>query len=463
MDGDEVLSVVASSVVLMFELDGKRIADAAAVSTAQLASTVAALRHLDASVDDAERIDQLRLLEELKAAAAAAQASVTAAFRNSQEEAQRAAGARTADVGKGVAAQVALAKRESPARARRYLGWASILVDELPHTHAALARGETSEWRAMVVARETGWLSREHRSTVDATLAGQLQQLGDRETEARVREIAYRLDPHGYVARSAKAEADRRVSLRPAPDTMSYFTAHLPVGRGVAAYAALAKHADSLRAAGDERSRGQIMADTLVERVTGQATADAVPVEVRLVMTDQALLNIGDRAGEPANVEGHGPIPADLARRLLLAAPDQQAWLRRLYTSPETGQLVALESTRRVFDGGLREFCVVRDRTCRTPWCDAPLRHVDHVVPAEAGGPTSAANGQGLCEACNYAKQTPGWRARPSPNGAAGEVVITTPTQHTYASRPPAPSGRSPTPAVQSRIELFFCDLLDAA
>ena len=34
---------------------------------------------------------------------------------------------------------------------------------------------------------------------------------------------------------------------------------------------------------------GQIMADTLVERVTGQASADRVPVEVQLVITDRSL------------------------------------------------------------------------------------------------------------------------------------------------------------------------------
>ena len=201
-----LLSVPCSSVVHVFE----RLTlheTTGAFQTAQLASTVAALYRLDSSVDDAERIDQLRLLEELKAAAAAAQARVAAAFRASQEAAQRSAGVREADVGMGVAAQVALAKRESPARARRYLGWAAILVGELPHTHRALAKGKVTEWRAMLVARETGWLSREHRSTVDATLAGQLEHLGDREVEARVREMAYALDPHGYVARTTRASA----------------------------------------------------------------------------------------------------------------------------------------------------------------------------------------------------------------------------------------------------------------
>ena len=55
------------------------------VSTADLASMVGALARLDARVDDAERIGRIRLLEEIKSAAAAAQAKETAAFVASQK------------------------------------------------------------------------------------------------------------------------------------------------------------------------------------------------------------------------------------------------------------------------------------------------------------------------------------------------------------------------------------------
>ena len=75
----------------------------------------------------------------------------------------------------------------------------------------------------------------------------------------------------------------------------------------------------------------------------------------------------------------------------------------------------------------------VRDQTCRTPWCDAPIRHCDHVIAVEAGGATSAGNGQGLCEECNYAKQAPGWTARPRP-GPRHTIETTTPTGHRYLS-----------------------------
>jgi hypothetical protein len=411
------------------------------VSTAELRALVGALRRLDPDVDDAGRIDRIRLLEELKGAVAAAQATETAAFVASQRADQAARGVPAERVGRGIAAQVALARRVSPFHARRYVGWANILTTELSQTFAALQDGRISEWRAMLVARETAWLSREHRAAVDAELAPQLERLGDRRVEAEAKKLAYRLDPHGYLARIRGAESDRRVGLRPAPDTMCRLGSLLPVAQGVAAYKALCQEADALISQGDGRTRGQIMADTMVERLTGQAKAGNVPVEINLVMTDEALFD--PESAEPAHLDGYGPIPAEIARRLVLEPDDDTPiWLRRLFTRPQTGELVAMESRRRYFGANQRLFVRLRDHLCRTPWCEAPIRHIDHVRPAKNGGATSTANADGNCEACNYAKEAPGWRASPPASDADRDIVITTPTGHTYRSRAPDPPGR---------------------
>ena len=391
------------------------------------------LRDLDrlSAANDGDRIDALRALEELKAAAAAAQARITVEFDESQRRQQCEAGVRQRDLGKGIGAQVGLARRESAHKGARLVGLAHALVEELPRTFDALRRGHTTEWRATIVARETACLSHEDRMAADSELAAQgLERLGDAATEAEARRIAYRLDPRAFTARASKAESERRVSLRPAPDTMTHLTGLLPVRQGVAVHAALSGLADTLRAGGDARSRGQIMADTLVERVTGQTTAEAVPLEVQVVMTADALIE-GD--AEPALVEGHGPVPAPLARSWIRETA-ANVWVRRLYTSPFDGSLVAMDSRRRCFEGRLRRFVVARDGVCRTPWCNGPVRHVDHVVRAADGGSTSAVNGQGLCEACNQAKEAVGWRAR----GSGRAVETTTPTGHRYRSRPPA-------------------------
>jgi hypothetical protein len=436
------------------------------LTAATLAAWKRQLAGIDRSVQDPERIEQIRLLEELKSAASAAQAVVTADFVASQRAQQRADGVSAEDLGKGVTAQVALARRESPHQGSRHVGLAQALVHEMPATMAALRIGAISEWRATVVARETACLTREERRIADSELAGRLAHLSDRQVETAARTIAYRLDPHAFTARSQGAARDRRVTLRPAPDTMSRLCGFLPVAQGVAAYTALMRHADGLKAAGDLRSRGQIMADTLVERVTGQGAAAAVPVEVELVMTDVTLLSRGD---EPAHLVGLGPVPAPMARDLLR---DNEAavWLRRVFTRPDDGALVAMESHRRLFPDGLRRLLVLRDQTCRTPWCGAPIRQSDHVTPVEAGGLTTADNGQGLCVACNHTKQAPGWRARPGPGGAGRTVQITTPTGHVYVSRPPPAPGRPPPgrpPAADahdtSPLEARFRRLLDAA
>ncbi|GAB2534095.1 DUF222 domain-containing protein [Brachybacterium huguangmaarense] len=79
--------------------------------------------------------------------------------------------------------------------------------------------------------------------------------------------------------------------------------------------------------------------------------------------------------------------------------------LRRLFAHPTTGQLVAVESRARAFPAGLARYLRLRDVSCRTPYCDASIRHLDHVRPWAEGGATSAANGEGLCAHCNLVKE----------------------------------------------------------
>lgn len=392
---------------------------------------------------DAERIDLVRALEELTCAAAAAQSATTAAFDRSQRAAQGARGVPAARQGRGIAAQVALARRESPHRGQQHVELARVLSrGELPHTRAAFVAGRITEWKVTLLARETACLSLTDRHAVDAELAGnpdRIEAMGDGELVAEARRAAYRLDPRSFVERRRRAESERRVTLRPAPDVMTHLSALLPVKDGVAVYAVLTREADRLRAAGDERSRGQIMADTLVDRVLSDPSPQRSRrpgLMINLVVSDQVLLGTSD---EPGHVDGYGPVPSDLVREWVTAdAVDEQTkvWLRRLYVAPETGSLVAMDSRARFFPAGLVDLIRLRDRTCRTPWCDAPIRHADHVKAVVDRGVTSVINGDGLCEACNLAKETLGWQARPRP-GPRHVIETRTPTGHTYRSTAP--------------------------
>ncbi len=150
--------------------------------------------------------------------------------------------------------------------------------------------------------------------------------MGDRELAGAAASLAARLDPASVARRRRRAEEERSVTIRPAPDTMTYVTALLPVAQGVAVHAALTRDAASKRAAGDPRSQGQVMADTFVERVTGQTTAAAVPAAVTVVMSDHALLTgADDDALLAPGASGGGAIPAELARELVRQSLDETA------------------------------------------------------------------------------------------------------------------------------------------
>jgi len=319
---------------------------------------------------------------------------------------------------------------------------AKALVREMPHTLAALQCGVLSEWGATLIARESACLAVADRRALDVELCADVAKLdgmGDGRIVAAAKEIAARLDVQAVVDRAAKAEADRTVTIRPGPDCMTYVTALLPVAQGVGVYAALKRSADSTF---DDRSRGQVMADTLVEWVAGKPAEAPQSVALNLVMSDQALWG---QDNAPAVLDGYGPIPASLARRLVADAVVGErsvARLRRLYRHPKSGSLVAMESRSRLFPKGLAGFIGVRDQTCRTPYCDAPIRHRDHATPRNRGGPTSAINGLGECERCNYTKEAPGWRVTASDESSTPTAEFVTPTGARYRSTaPPLPGG----------------------
>lgn len=219
---------------------------------------------------------------------------------------------------------------------------------------------------------------------------------------------------------------------------MTYLTGLLTIAQGVAAWASLRTAARAAKAAGDQRTESQIMADLFVQRLTGQTTATAVPAEIQLVMTPDTLLGTSDR---PARI-GETVLPAQTARDLAARA-DAPRWLRRLYADPTTGVVTAIDPTRRRFTPADSRFLDTRDQHCRHPRCDGAITDHDHITRRADRGPTTRSNGQGLCEAHNLVKETPGWHTQVTdPRAGHHTTATTTPTGHTYRSQ--APPGLPP-------------------
>lgn len=284
--------------------------------TDELASLLERSPHVDGPVDasDAQLIDVISALERVKGAISAVQARTEVAFRDSQVEQQRRQDVPRVLLGRGVADQIALARRITPKQASDQVTLHRVLVETLPRTTLLLQHGEISEWAAHEVAKNVLILGDEDRDQIDRELAAKLPTMTASKSGHVARARAQELDPEAAVKRAQRAVSQRRVSLRPAPDGMSILRAVLPAKEGVAAFKALTIESKSAKSSGDRRGKGQIMADTLVERVTGAATVDEIPVEINLLMTDTTLLNEDDKT---AWMEGH-PIPGRIARDVAL-------------------------------------------------------------------------------------------------------------------------------------------------
>ena len=419
------------------------------LATDDVLALVDQLGRLRRPTSDTELVSQLEALERVKAAAAAAQASLaySLARENGRDDLS-------------VGAEIGLARRESPHRGGRLLDLARALVEDLPHTFDSLTVGDISEARALIIASETSQLSPADRRAADRELFPEAAELGDLQLRERARAVAFRLDDEAATRRQLQARNDRRVTGRSLGDGTARITAVVKEEHFAAMVRSLDTAAGSARAAGDQRTHGQIRADTLVERVTGLDTATPVPIRVDLVLDAETLLC---DSPEPGRVSG-GPLPAGLCRLLVKeASQGGRATLRRLYAIPESGELVALESRQRTFPRGLADLIGLRDGgVCRTPWCNAPVRHHDHVVPAREGAATTADNGQGLCERCNYVKELPGWIQWVEIGDGRHQVGLMTPAQHVYSSNAP-PLPRATDQPQSSQLEALFAELVLAA
>jgi hypothetical protein len=169
------------------------------------------------------------------------------------------------------------------------------------------------------------------------------------------------------------------------------------------------------------------------------ATASARP---KMVIHAPLELLLGIRDAGVAEIQGVGPVPAEVARRLacdanidvLLEQPDgtvlDQGRVRR---HPTTAQ--RLEIARR--DNGCRF------PTC--PYCD--FTHVHHMVHWNDGGATDQNNLITLCGRHHRAVHELGWTMEGDPDGA---VSFTSPQGRTVSSVP-SPTWRRPVPKRETR------------
>lgn len=435
-----------------------------------------------------EALAVLAGIDHLRSSLAAMDATwqVAAEQRIRRDDASR--GAPPAEQGRGAGQEIALARRISPAASSFSQAKARRLVESMPAAVERLWSGAMTDQQASAISGALDGAGAETCRRIDDHLREHPEFLhgkGHKRLQSDIRDLVQKLEPEGSRERAERAARSRHVRMTPLADGMARVTAVL---RGIDAAAlmqSLHTRAESLRASGAKASLPALEADLLVEDVLSGSDGEEASglerprprprpgLDVGIVITDTVLLGRDDEA-ETAELEGYGILPAHIVRDTLLGRPPGHlrsseddhpdeavsAFFRRLYRSPRTGDLIAMESRARAFPAGLARMIRWRDTTCRAPWCNARIRHSGHVVPHHLGGATSYANGQGLCARCNLLKEHGLWILSPlSGSRSGGDVVEGPPERRSDPSAPPGAwlwvsphgaVGASPTPPLIS-------------
>jgi len=307
---------------------------------------------------------------------------------------------------------------------------AEALTTRLPCTLNLMDQGKVSGFGAMKVAAATAWLSDENAQAADALLEDRLAGKNSDQIRKAANHVAMTVDREGADKRAEHHREGRRLSVRQGETGVASIEVEDgPAEKVNAAYLRIDREAKKLKTGDETRTLDQLRADVALDLLLGGQGGTSERAEVFLYMDLFTYLGLND---DPAEMAGHGHLPATLARHIA-TGPDTV--LRRIITDPMSGQVLDLGRDRYRPTAGVGEFVRVRDRECRRPGCGRPAQacDLDHSVPWQFGGATTADDLIDLCRRDHRLKDEPGWIYRLASDGT---LTVTTPTGQSYDSSP---------------------------
>ena len=365
-----------------------------------------------------------------------------------------------------VTAEVACALTVSEQTAGAFLGDCLALTKTLPLTLAALTAGTISWAHARIMVDETTSLDPAGAAALEAHFldpaapnpargcpAGELVPGRFRAKARTWRERHHR---ESIEQRHARCAADRRVEFRPDSDGMAWFSAYLPADTAAGIWERTTAAARALQGPDEERTLTQLRADIaatwLLTTGTTGGTACAgtcgggvdggctgmcagvcggVPSPRAQVLITVPVLSLLGAGQEPAMLDGYGPIPPSMARRLIT---DGAGSFHRVLIDPRDGAPLEIGRTSYRLTKAQRHWLMLRDGRCPFPGCNNHSldNEADHLLAWADGGTTGITNLGQPCRKHHKLKHNSAW----TPAGASKTAPPgwTSPTGRHYPS-----------------------------
>jgi hypothetical protein len=363
-------------------------------------------------------------------------------------------------VERSIRAELAVTLGVSEREVSRRLETAQMLMEHLPLTRALLRDGRILWEVGEAICKTASGLPEASRAALDELAADAAVTMTTTQLRRALPRWREELHEQPLTERHARAREDRAVWVTPDVDGMATLCVHAPAPAVTGAYDRLRRIAHTLRDEGDPRTLQQLSADAAVDLLCDGDIAGTTPdpehrpdptfvpgirAEVRLTLAASTAVGLDDA---PADLDGFGPVPAEIARELIRTA----ASFTRVLTDPETGAVVSVGRTHRVPPPQMRLHLQLRDQTCRFAGCTRPAStsEADHTLEWRNGGETSLENLVSLCTSHHHVRHGDQWTYVRHDDGT---IVWTSPTGRRISNRPPALPGRPPDPPPKPRFE----------
>jgi hypothetical protein len=168
--------------------------------------------------------------------------------------------------------------------------------------------------------------------------------------------------------------------------------------------------------------------DALAGTGAGVGLSSSIRAQVLVTVPVFALMGVTD---EPAVLDGFGPIPPSMARRLVADGADS---FHRVLVDPRDGAPLEIGRTSYRITRAMRAWLRMRDGKCPFPGCsnNSLDNEADHLLAWAKGGATGISNLGQPCPKHHKLRHTTGWK--PTPAGKNEPPGWTSPTGRYYAS-----------------------------
>ncbi|MGN7151152.1 DUF222 domain-containing protein [Arthrobacter sp. SAFR-179] len=358
-----------------------------------------------------------------------------------------------------VAAEIGCVLALGPRAAGSFLATSHAVMTTLPRTLAALRTGVISWQHAVVMADETAGLDAAGVAALEAHFLDPdapdpvrgcpVGEMPAHRFRAKARVWRERHHAESIEKRHAKSVLDRRVEFRPDRDGMAWLSACLPADQAVAGWNRLTAVARGMQGPDESRSMPQLRADTFAEAILGgglgtggdssgnmsgsgasltggvvgtsggEGGSDgtgreqlSTPIRAQVLVT-VPVLSLQGVTDEPAVLDGYGPIPASMARRLVAGGADS---FHRVLVDPRDGAPLEIGRTSYRITKAMRNWLRMRDGKCPFPGCsnNSLDNEADHILAWHQGGTTGISNLGQPCPKHHRLRHSTGWKPTPA-------------------------------------------------